>query len=328
MTKPVIFSVLSVTLLITFVSMLTFKYAYLESAGPLAEEKTIIIPKGTSVRKIAQILGNEEIIDAPQLFPLVFYLYRENTSLKAGEYAFSPGITPLGVLYKLSHHEVVQRRMTFPEGWSSAQIAVALASNEALTGDMPAQISEGSLFPDTYVYHYGDTRVELLKHMQQRHREVMDALWAQYKGAHDYIKNAQDTVILASIIEKETGQSSERRKVAGVFHNRLRRGMKLQSDPTALYAITKGESELGRPLTRKDLEVDSPYNTYQHEGLPPGPICNPGRASLEAALNPEKTGALYFVADGEGAHRFARTLEEHNRNVQKYRRWVRENAGK
>ena len=183
---------------------------------------------------------------------------------------------------------------------------------------------EGSLLPETYLFTRGDTRAEIIARMQAAMTAV-DRLWAE-RAAGLPLDTPEEAVILASIIEKETGVNSERAVVAGVFVNRLRRGMRLQTDPTVIYALTNGERPLGRELWRRDLEVDSPYNTYKVVGLPPGPIANPGLSALEAAMNPAETEYFYFVADGSGGHAFAKTLRDHNRNVAEWRRFQRQNG--
>jgi len=214
--------------------------------------------------------------------------------------------------------EVVVHRLTLPEGLSSAEIVALVGAAPALAGEIVESVPEGSLLPETYHYVYGDDRAELIARMQTAMEAALDELWpARAEGLP--FSTPEEAVVLASIVEKETGVTGERALVAGVFVNRLRIDMLLQSDPTVAYAISRGGIVLDRPLRRFDLEVDDPYNTYRHRGLPPGPIANPGRAALEAALHPAETGAYYFVADGTGGHAFAATLDEHNVNVRRYR---------
>jgi UPF0755 protein len=216
---------------------------------------------------------------------------------------------------------VVIRKLTIPEGLTSTQIRDILAKAEGLSGS-PLTAPEGSLLPETYDYAWGDTRAGLIRRMAAAQRTTLEALWRERQTGLP-LTGPREAVILASIVEKETGAASERARVAAVFHNRLRRGMRLQSDPTIIYALTGGKTRLGRNLNRADLAIDHPYNTYRIKGLPPGPIANPGRAALIAVLNPVKSTELYFVADGSGGHAFAKTLKEHNRNVAKWRRLLR-----
>jgi UPF0755 protein len=211
------------------------------------------------------------------------------------------------------------RRLTLPEGLTSAEAVVLINGAEALDGDAGETPVEGSLLPETYHYVRGDLRTELVRRMQRSLDETIDELWP--RRAEDLpLADKREAIILASIVEKETGIPEERPRVASVFVNRLRAGMRLQSDPTVAYGISGGSGPLGRALTRQDLQTPSPYNTYLNDGLPPGPISNPGRAAIEAVLNPADTKFLYFVASGNGGHAFAKTLEEHNRNVEQWRK--------
>jgi len=215
--------------------------------------------------------------------------------------------------------QTVTRTLTIPEGLTSREIVARLRQAPGLTGEIAEVPDEGDLLPETYHYERGDSRSELMARMREAMDRTLDALWPE--RAEDLPFDSRlEAVTLASIVEKETAVPDERALVAGVFVNRLARGMRLQSDPTVRYALTEGEAELGRPLTRADWRIDHPYNTYQNAGLPPGPIANPGRDALEAALNPADTDYLYFVADGSGGHAFAKTLREHNRNVAEWRK--------
>ena len=210
------------------------------------------------------------------------------------------------------------RRLTVAEGLTVAEVFRLLAETEGLTGELPEPPPEGSLLPETYFYALGDDREEIVRRMRRGMRELLDELWSS-RPEDLVLEDRGDLVTLASIVDKETGLADERSTVAAVFLNRLRLGMRLQSDPTVIYGLTEGNGPLDRPLTRRDWRHDSPYNTYQIDGLPPGPIGNPGRAALEAVLQPDDVDYLYFVADGTGGHAFGRTLEEHNRNVAKWR---------
>ena len=217
--------------------------------------------------------------------------------------------------------ETVVRRLTVPEGLTTAAVLDLLRNAEGLVGEAPDP-GEGRLLPETYHYSHGDSRADLVARMQRAMDKALARLFRD-RPAGSPLGSETELLTLASIVEKETGLSGERARIAGVFVNRLKRGMRLQTDPTVIYALTGGRRELGRPLTRADLRVDHPYNTYRIPGLPPGPIANPGLAALEAAARPAETNALYFVADGAGGHLFARTLREHNRNAARYRRLLR-----
>ncbi len=296
----------------------------LSAPGPLAEDKTLIIEQGMGGGQIAGKLNQENVISSPFLFKAAMKVMGIGT-LKAGEYRFDKGIPMIDVLGKLENGQVVQRQITIPEGLTSHEIVRLLKKAEYLKGEIEAVPPEGSLLPETYSYSLGDTRTDKIKLMQQKMHEVLDELWDS-RAANLPVKNKEEAIILASIIEKETGVPEERRRVAGVFVNRLNKNMPLQTDPTVIYAITKGDHKndgkgpLGRQLLKKDLQIDSPYNTYKYPGLPPGPIANPGKDSIAAALNPEEHDFIYFVADGKGGHLFAKTLQEHNYNVANWRK--------
>ncbi|MDJ0942923.1 MAG: endolytic transglycosylase MltG [Kiloniellales bacterium] len=291
----------------------------LDRPGPLQADTTVIVERGASLPAIAEELQSGGVIDDAFLFRLAARLYRVSRSLKAGEYAFPARVSMGGVIDILVSGETVIRQFTVPEGLTSAEVAGLLAGVEGLIGEIDGVPAEGSLLPETYNYAWADTRPEVVGRMQKAMDDALDELWPT--RAEDLpFDTPAEAVILASIVEKETGVAEERALVAGVFVNRLRRGMRLQSDPTVVYALTGGTGPLDRALRSRDLRVDNPYNTYGNAGLPPGPIANPGRASLEAVLNPAETDYLYFVADGTGGHAFARTLAEHNKNVAKWRR--------
>ncbi len=304
-----------------------------QSPGPLTQEKTVMIARGAGVNAMAETLAREGVLDTTgaQIFPLAARLSDRHTALKAGEYAFAPGSSVRAVLDKLAGGDVVSRAVTLREGLTSWQVFEILRAEEALSGTLPeTPAPEGSLLPETYHFISGDDRNKLVVAMQDGMKKTIEELWPARADGLPFT-TPEEALILASVIEKETGKPEEHRRVAGVFVNRLRAGMPLQTDPTVIYALTmgkmqdEGQGPLGRRLLRKDLEVDSPYNTYRYPGLPPGPICNPGRASIEAALNPEQHDYLYFVADGTGGHVFARTLAEHNNNVASWRT-IRKNA--
>jgi UPF0755 protein len=295
--------------------------------GPLAEDRTVVIERGAGVNAIADQLTDEGVLPDPWTLRAGLRLFGEGRSLKAGEYRFAARISPQAALDKLIEGDVVQRQVTVPEGLTSQQVIDVLATVEGLSGEVGAPPPEGSLLPETYAFTLGDTRESVIGRMRASMDAALAELWPK-RAPELPLKTPEEAVALASIVEKETGVAAERPRVAAVFVNRLKRGMPLQSDPTVIYALTggkaasvaNGEGILGRRLTRADLDADHPYNTYRIAGLPPGPIANPGRASIEAVLNPPATNELYFVADGTGGHAFAATLDEHNRNVAKWRK--------
>lgn len=295
--------------------------------GPLQETRTILITRGSGVRDIAYQLARESIIEYPRIFELSVLLRGEQQELRAGEYAFGPGTSMRDALDILREGRTVVRRVTLAEGLTSKEMVSALAQAEGLEGTIAPPPADGSLLPDTYHYSYGDKRSDILGRMTKAMDAALAELWAK-RAADLPLASPAEALILASIVEKETALPSERARIAAVFVNRLRKGMRIESDPTVVYGLTEGAGPLGRALTRADLKHDHPYNTYRIAGLPPGPICNPGRDSLAAVMNPLATDEYYFVADGTGGHAFARTLEEHNRNVARWRKFKRANGGK
>ncbi|WP_237215842.1 endolytic transglycosylase MltG [Falsiroseomonas oryziterrae] len=283
--------------------------------GPLAEPAQVVVPRGGATA-IAEALAERGVIRDPRAFLAAVYLTRGQGPLRAAEYVFPAGASLREVLTVLRQGRPVQRRLTIPEGLTARQIAALLERTEGLFGETPA-FDEGALLPETYAFQWGDTRAAMVRRADQAMDAALAEIWAN-RAPNLPIATPREALILASIIERETGKADERARVAGVFINRLRRNMPLQSDPTAAYAAADG-GVLERPLTRADLERDHPFNTYRIRGLPPGPIASPGRDSLIAATRPEATDFLFFVADGTGGHAFARTLDEHNRNVARWR---------
>lgn len=291
----------------------------IRSPGPSAAETTVVLPRGSSLNAIAAVLHQEGVIDHPQMFALYVRLSGDADSLRAGEYRFPAAVSAADVSRQLVDGRTFKRRLTVPEGLPTDRVLALVADAPALAGEVPRTVAEGTLLPETYQYEWGDTRATLVARMQRAHADLLASLWGARAAQAAALQTPAQAVILASIVERETGIAAERARIAAVFHNRLRMGMRLQSDPTVEYGLKLRGRADGVPLTRDDLEADHPYNTYRIRGLPPGPIANPGRAALEAVLNPAVTDELYFVADGTGGHAFAVTLDEHNRNVARYR---------
>jgi len=292
---------------------------WLDSPGPAPAEAVVIVPRGAGLTLISQRLAAAQVVDSARLLELAAWQTGLAAHLKAGEYAFPPAETPRAALERMAAGRVVVHRLTIPEGLSSIEIRRLVTGAEALSGDWPKPpVAEGSLLPETYNFIRGDSRADLLARMRKAQQDLLAELWPK-RVADLPLASPEQAVILASIVEAETPLEAERPRVAAVYLNRLRRGMKLQADPTVIYGITRGEPERDRPLTRADLAEDTPWNTYMIAGLPPTPINHPGRASLAAVLQPEKNDFLYFVANGKGGHVFAATYDEHLRNVAAYR---------
>jgi len=288
-----------------------------EKPGPLAEDGVILVAPGTGVIRTAYLLESMGAIEDARLFHWATRLTESSTRLQAGEFRIPAHASIRDILDILKHGQVVVHRLTLPEGATAVQAVAFIDQAERLSGALAAVPAEGTLLPETYHYTWGETRDGMVARMQKGMRDLLAELWPG-RAPDLPFSTPEDAVILASIIEKETAVPEERRLIAGVFINRLKKNMRLQSDPTVIYGITGGK-ELGRALVRSDLDQTTPYNTYRVNGLPPTPIANPGRASIEAALNPAATDALYFVADGKGGHAFADSYEEHLKNVKRWR---------
>ena len=287
--------------------------------GPAARSGAVTevqLPRGVGVAGVAEALKSAGVIRSALVFQVLARATGAARSLKAGEYAIPSRAPVLAVLSDLRAGRTIARSVTLPEGLTSAMIVRQLQAVEWLTGEVEVP-AEGTLLPETYRAERGDTRQSLLDRMRGDQQALLDRLWAARRPGLP-LASPEEAVILASIVEKETGLRDERRRVAAVFINRLRIGMRLQSDPTVIYAVSRGEP-LGRGIRASELASRSPWNTYAYSGLPPTPIANPGRASLEAVLDPLETRELYFVADGTGGHVFAETLEAHNANVARWR---------
>ena len=295
-----------------------FEYARqrLAAPGPLPAAREVVVPRG-SPTLVAEALQQAGVItDIPE-FRIAAFLTRGEGSLHAAEFAFPPAASLRQVLTILRTARPVQHLVTIPEGLTAAQIATLLEHADALLGDASGT-EEGALLPQSYAYERGATRAAIEQRAEAAMQRALASVWS--KREEDLpLATPQELLTLASIVERETAKPEERPLVAAVFLNRLRRGMKLQSDPTVAYAVSGGLTSSDRALTRGDLEAASRYNTYRISGLPPGPICSPGLASLEAVARPARSDFLYFVADGSGGHAFSSTLEEHNRNVAHWR---------
>ena len=295
--------------------------------GPLTNSKAVVIPKGEGAHEIAARLEREGVVADRRLF-VAGYLWSkiiaigqravEPLQLKAGDYLIPQAASVRQVIDIIAEGRTVTYKVTIPEGLTSDQIIERLKADDNLAGEIAQMPAEGSLLPETFIVQRGASRQSIMDKMQAESRKLSEKMWEQRKKDLP-LKTWEEAVILASIVEKETGRNDERERVAAVFINRLRQNMRLQSDPTILYGIGGGKAVWSRPILRSEIAQKTSHNTYQIDGLPPTPICNPGRAAIEAVLNPADTKELYFVADGSGGHVFSETLKDHNTNVQKWR---------
>lgn len=295
-------------------------YRQATGPGPLREARTLVIPPHTGLADIAKLLAQRGVIRYPLSFEFAAAITGQSVTLLAGEYEFPPGVSPMQAVDILASGKTVKHRLTIPEGLTSAEVVALVRIAPSLEGEPNAIPPEGALMPDTYIYSYGEERQAMLDRMVRLMKHEVTAAWAERRPDLP-LRSPEQLVTLASLVERETSRADERARIASVFVNRLRLGMRLQSDPTVIYALSDGGARtVGHRLTRADLTVPSPYNTYLVKGLPPGPIDNPGTAALRAAARPAATDDLYFVADGSGGHVFAKTLAQHHRNVAEYRR--------
>ena len=283
-------------------------YQKVFAPGPLKLPKTLIIPHGMSTSKIASTLAEQGVIDSPNVFHVLSRI--KHSPLKAGEYIFYPWINLWNTLKILNEGQVVVHKFRVPEGRTSFQIVDQLNKTEPLSGFIIEIPPEGTLLPNTYFFQYGEDRQDLLKRMAKAMEETLKTLWAS-RDPDVPLATPFEAVILASIVEKEAMKSNERSRIAGVFFNRLKKGMLLQSDPTVIYGMTKGRQSFLRNLSKQDLKKETSHNTYALIGLPPTPICNPGHAALWAVLHPLKTEELFFVANGQGGHHFSKNYKDH-----------------
>ena len=316
-----LFAVLSCALLAAIGGYLWGEQRF-RANGPHAEPKIVLLQSGESLAQITHKLASAGVVAPGWLFHAGVRVAGRARALKAGEYAIPARASMADIMALLVSGKVVQHQLTIPEGWRVPEIMSRLAATEPLSGPLPAAPTEGSILPETYLFIRGESRADLLARMQAAQKRLLRELWP-VRAPDLPLATPWEAVILASIVERETSVAAERPRVAGVFVNRLHKGMRLQSDPTVRYALIAAGQPPAGPLTRRDLRFQSPYNSYQSDGLPPGPIANPGRAAIAAVLQPEQTDALYFVADGDGGHVFARSLSEHNANVARYRKLMR-----
>jgi len=314
-------------------SVITFSYIFLSFAivayfnAPNSyhrEDKRFIIESGMTLREVVEKLYAEKIIKSPSAFLYIGQMIKGiDPKVRYGEYFFEKNISYYKILHKMIKGNVFFRKVTIAEGLSSHSALTIISKSAGLIGNPPEKIREGTLLPETYFYSYNDTKQGMVKRMQDAMTKAIDELW-ETRDKTIPIKTKQEAIILASIVEKETSINSERGLVASVFTNRLRKGIKLQSDPTIIYSFTMGDKKLERPIRMSDIQNNSQFNTYFIYGLPPAPICNPGLASIKAVLNPPQTDFIYFVASGRGDHIFSSTLQDHNNNVMKYRKFIRD----
>lgn len=297
--------------------------------GPLAQEVSFTVERGEGLSIVAERLEAEGIIERADTVKLKARLNGTASSIKAGAYQIPARASAASILGQLVKGDVIQMRLTIPEGLTTAQILRRVETAENLVGDMPdAEIAEGALLPDTYIFGDGTTRTQFVNRMKQAQIDLLEELWPDRQDGLP-ITTKQEAIILASVVEKETGKAEERGMVAGLFTGRLLKGMRLESDPTIIYGVSKGEPLLNRSgqrrtLYRSEIDRKTDWNTYQIDGLPRTPICNPGADAIAAVLNPEETEYVFFVADGTGGHLFAKTYAEHQRNVAAYRQFERE----
>jgi len=289
-----------------------------DARGPLAEDRVVNIPRGLGLRDIADLLVREGVIEQPWLFVGGVFALKARDELKFGEYQFGRQASLHEVIDTIIDGKVVQHQISVPEGLTSEQIVQRLLDSDVLSGNIREIPREGSLLPESYKFPRGTPREQVIQRMQQAQRRVVQEIW-DHRMPDLPLRSPDQLVVLASIIEKETSRTDERTRVAAVFVNRLKQRIRLQSDPTIIYGLVGGKATLGRPILESEIRQPTPYNTYVIDGLPPGPIDNPGRASLEAAANPARTKEIFFVADGAGGHIFAENYDQHQKNVERLR---------
>lgn len=320
---------LSLSLVGAFVALFAVAFASrtLNEKGPLAADKVVFVAPGSEVVQIIDKLNKEGVINHPTLVKATLWATRQWRKVKAGEYLFKANVSHQEVIRTLVAGKQLLHSVTIPEGLTSEQIVERLRANKVLAGDIKTIPEEGSLLPETYKVTRGSSRSRLIDKMTRDQDRMLTRIWNK-RSKQLPLKTKFELLTLAAIVEKETGRADERSRVAAVFLNRLRKGMRLQSDPTIVYGLVGGKGTLGRSILKTEIRKPTPYNTYVIPALPPGPIANPGRAALEATANPSQTDDLFFVADGTGGHAFAKTLADHNRNVLRWRQIEKERAAK
>jgi UPF0755 protein len=312
-----VFTVLIMVAVLLGVGFAVGKHRF-DATGQLPADKVVNIPPRYGIRDIADLLVKEGVIEHPLTFIAGSLLSKSHEELRFGEYQFTKHASLHDVLNTLVSNKVVQHQITLPEGLTSEQMVQHLLETDILTGNIREIPREGSMLPESYRFPRGTPRDQVVLRMQQAQKRVVQEIW-DHRAPDLPLRTPEQLVTLASIVEKETGRADERSRIAAVFVNRLKQRMKLQSDPTIIYGLVGGKGTLGRPIVRSEIEQPTPYNTYVIEGLPPGPIANPGRAALDAVANPARTKELYFVADGTGGHTFSETLDQHQRGVARLR---------
>lgn len=309
-------------LTVAAVAMVYYAFREYQQPGPLETDTTYLVREGAGISEIAEGLERKNIISNSRIFKTVTAFLGDDQKSRHGEYAIKAHASMEEIMDILKSGKSIQYSLTLPEGLTVKQMFKKIADDPNLDGDLPAELpAEGSLRPDTYKFTRGSKRSAVLAQMSASQTRILDEVWD--KRDEDLpLASKEELLILASIVEKETGKADERPQVASVFLNRIKKGMRLQSDPTIVYGLFGGDGKpADRELSKADVDKETPYNTYRIDGLPPTPIANPGRAALEAVANPSRTDYLYFVADGSGGHAFAATLDEHNENVRRWRKF-------
>ncbi len=313
LSKKLLYCSISLSLiLITGINIIT---SYLYIPGPLKNRTVVLLQHELSIDEVSNLLAESNIIRYPKFFAVISKLYSLYQPLQNGEYDFTYDISPLQVIRKLASGKSIIHRIIIQEGMTVNEIIDIINNEQLLDGTISTTIPEGYLMPSTYFYSYGDKRENVIDKMRLEMSLALDEVMQKLPPSSP-LKSRKDVLILASIIAKEAGHDDERPKIAGVFINRLKKNMKLQACPTVIYALTEGKYKLKRSLSKKDLKIKSPYNTYYSFGLPPGAISSPSKKSLEAVVKPAKTDALYFVVNGKGGHNFSKTFNEHNQHIE------------
>ncbi len=318
--KIYFFALLAAVFFCVLVSAAASVYVYLHLFEPvyIGKNKVIHVKKGENANNIAKILYENGIVNHDLIFSLAIKYLQKEKNIRYGEYAMPETANVLEIIEVLTSGQTIRHSITFPEGMTSWQIVEKLNKDKRFKTLIDVVPSEGTLLPETYMFSRGADRNDIITKMQIAQKKFIDEHWDKKQEGLPFVSK-REAIILASMIEKETGKPEERSLVAGVFVNRLKKKMRLQSDPTIIYGITFGKGDLGRPIRKSEIKKRSDYNTYVIKGLPKGPIANPGKAAILAALNPAKTDKFYFVASGDGGHHFSKSYKEHRKNVKKLR---------